>query len=1193
MCKLWLLVGVFLLFLLPATIFGQATSNKGKDFYLPYSAHVDGKTSRMNLILSADYKTNYKISVGNTVVASGTINANSSAPIVIDPNSINVYIESSEVVESNMAVHVETDMQISLYCIIYNNNRTGGTMVIPTTTLGKEYYVFSHENLGNKGANIYSEFSILGTVDNTLINIVPKQTSRTGGHTAGVPFSITLNKGQIYQYQAVDDLSGTYISSDGDCKPIAVFSGNSWVAFCESGNSRTPSGGDNLYQQLFPVSAWGKNFVTSPFFNTLHGNTDAFRIIVAEDNTYVTVNGSTTSANGTTLTNPYKKGSIINFYSTGPNVISSDRSIALAHYQTSQTCNPSNTGANANAPFPGDPEITVLNPVEQTLNDITVFSDIKSFLGTKTNINKYFINVVIKTAEVASFKLDGTAYSSSFVPIANSDYSYAVIDVTGLQAQHRLTASGGFSAIAYGYGVVESYAYLAGANVQSYTFQATDLAENTITSGCAGDGFKVKINLTGEATELIWNLDGANTIKQTNPVAIPTTKDGLQFYTYNFPDEIDIHKAGDYNFSVQVTYKNANNCGNMETISSGFIIYEKPDATFNVSERVCLGNSVTPVIVNGSTNAPVTKWKWQFDDEVIETESPTYTFKTIGSHIIKLSVSNSGGCWSDVIEKKVEVYPVSQSKFDAPAIGCVNAPVTFTDQSTVDNSVNTSSISFWKWDFNDGTNPETRTDSKPFTHVFTKIGAYTVKLYTTSSAGCSGTIYEKRIDITAIPTADFTLPDVCSSDGLTTFVNISVDASYGAGTFTYKWDFGDPASGANTSTERDGKHQYVNPGPYEVKLTIINSNGCENTSTKSFIVNGRVDKAEFMVLNIDNLCSNNDVVLRSGFTALVGKVVKLEIYKDYTATGVNTITKTVMYPNQTDEIHLTYDAFGGNQVQKHTIRIVGYTGDNSVCTKEAIQEITLKPVPRILFNDMASVCENDGSVMFTYANETSGIIGKGIYTSDGKGMAEDGLYNPKVAGPGSHMITYTFKADNGCENAVTKTVEVYESPVTDAGEIIYILAGGQLPLPATAEGKNLTYSWSPALGLNRTDVLNPVAAPEKDTEYTLTVTTQPDGCMATSSVMVKVLQSINPPNAFTPNGDGVNDVWLIKYLESYPLATVEIFNRNGNKVFSSNGYQTPFDGNYQNEPLPVGVYYYIINPRNGRKTVTGPLTIIR
>jgi len=130
------------------------------------------------------------------------------------------------------------------------------------------------------------------------------------------------------------------------------------------------------------------------------------------------------------------------------------------------------------------------------------------------------------------------------------------------------------------------------------------------------------------------------------------------------------------------------------------------------------------------------------------------------------------------------------------------------------------------------------------------------------------------------------------------------------------------------------------------------------------------------------------------------------------------------------------------------------------------------------------------------------------------------------------------------------------------------------------------------VGLDHDNILNPVAFPEKDTDYSLLVTTA-EGCTVTTLITVKVLQALVPPNSFTPNGDGFNDFWTVKYLESYPNATIEVFNRNGTRVFFSNGYKVPFDGNFKNEPLPVGVYYYIINPRNGRKTVTGPLTIIR
>ncbi|TCD08249.1 T9SS type B sorting domain-containing protein [Pedobacter frigidisoli] len=1186
MTRVGLLVCVISFFVFPSLVSAQSASNKGKDFYLPYAAHVDALTSQMTLILSADFQTDYKISVGNTVIATGSIAPNTSHQEVINPNTGN-YIGSSESIETNKAIRVETTKAISLYSIISHSARTGGTMVIPVNTLGKDYYVFSHENGGPNGSNVYSQFTILATKDGTKVNITPKQSSRTTNHLAGVTFTISLNAGDIYQYQSVSDLTGSYITSTGDCQPIAVFSGNTWASFCESGSSRSPSGGDNLFQQLFPISAWGKNFVTSPFYNTLHGNTDAFRIIVAEDNTTITVNGSTTDANGSLLANPYPKGAVINFFSTGPNVVSSDRPIALAHYQTSQTCNLNNSGTNVNVyQFPGDPEITMLNPVEQTLNDITVFSNIKS-IGVTTDIVKYYINVVIKTEDVASFKLDGIAYSSSFNVISGSSYSCAVIDVTNLQAQHRLTAAGGFSAIAYGYGRVESYAYLAGANVQSYTFQTTDLAENLITSGCEGQGFKLKINLTGEASQLIWNLGGANVVTQDAPVATPTIKDGIEYYTYSYPVDIDIAAPGDYTFNVKITYKNTTNCGNTEEINSGFTIYEKPNADFNAPSKICFGSSVSPVLKSTNANVGITKWKWEFDDEIIEEESPTYTFNKLGEHTIKLSVSNQGGCWSDVVTNKIMVNPVPVADFKILNPTCVLSDLQFSDQSTVTSP---STVTKWEW-FSDDVLFST---IKNPTHNYSLPGSYKIKLIITTAEGCTSEVI-KSIVVRDLPKADFILPDVCSNDGVATFVNTSIDAVDGDGTLTYKWNFGDPTGTAssNVSADKDGKHQYVNPGPYTVTLTVTNLNGCEFTTTKNFIVNGRVDKAEFKVHNPENLCSNNDVIITSGFTALIGKIVKLEIYKDYNLDGTNTIYKTVMYPNNVDDIALTYASFGGNTDKKFTIRIVGYTGDNAVCTKEALQEITLKPVPQLSFNDLTSICENDGTVEFTNASETSGIIGKGEYSTEGKGLAVDGLFNPKVAGIGFHNITYTYKAENGCESSITKTIEVYESPIADAGQTLYILAGGQITIPAIAEGSNLKYQWLPAVGLDKVNVLNPLAAPEKDTEYTLNVTTQPDGCIATTKVLIKVLEALNPPNTFTPNGDNINDTWIIKYLESYPNATVEVFNRNGNRVFFSNAYKIPFDGNYQNEPLPVGVYYYIINPRNGRKSVTGPLTIIR
>ncbi|WP_107829102.1 gliding motility-associated C-terminal domain-containing protein [Mucilaginibacter yixingensis] len=82
-------------------------------------------------------------------------------------------------------------------------------------------------------------------------------------------------------------------------------------------------------------------------------------------------------------------------------------------------------------------------------------------------------------------------------------------------------------------------------------------------------------------------------------------------------------------------------------------------------------------------------------------------------------------------------------------------------------------------------------------------------------------------------------------------------------------------------------------------------------------------------------------------------------------------------------------------------------------------------------------------------------------------------------------------------------------------------------------------------------------------------------------------------NAFTPNGDGVNDTWAIKGAEAYPNGTVQVFTRGGDKIFESKGYAHPFDGSYNGQPLPSGTYYYIINFNTSCGLLSGSLTIIR
>ncbi|WP_343522098.1 PKD domain-containing protein [Pedobacter sp.] len=1184
MSRHWLLVLFFLLFARPFS-FAQNTSNKGKDFYVPYAGHIDGNNSRLTLFLSADQATDYKIYVGSTLVSpvGATIPANTCVPFVINPNAYPVLMGSSNLIESNKAINVVTSKAISLYSIISNNARTGGTLVLPTNTLGQEYYAFSYENHGNQQG--FSQFTIVATADNTDIEITPKQNERSGARAANTTFTIKLNKGDIYQYQSVGDLTGSHIKAL-NCNPIAVFSGNTWAAFCDGGNGRNPSGGDNLYQQVFPVAAWGKNFVTAPFYNSLHGNTDIVRIIVAEDNTILTVNGSTNVANGMPLDNPYKKNAVVTFFSTTANVISGSKPISVAQYQTSQTCNPNNSAdTRQGGQYLGDPEITVLNPVEQTLNNITVFSDLRS-VGVPTQISKYYLNVIIKTVDISSFRLDGNPVSN-FTAIDNT-FSYAVIDVTNTQPQHRLSAAGGFSAISYGYGSVESYAYLAGANIQNFTFQPTSaVTGQSITSGCLGEPISLTINLPYRATKLDWEIQGAASFIDNSPVPINTftrPNDNNTYFTYKYPNELNYPNPGDYQFKVIATKPNADNCGNTEELIIDFSVDNQPTAVFELPATGCQSNGVqfTDKSVSNSNSRSITQWLWDFGDGKTSSEQhPVHIYDRPGTYQVVLTATTDSKCSETSSAFPILIHPQPLSDFDVKGL-CVGKPVILNERSTIENP---GTIVKWTWNFGDGSAPVT---GQHPVHQYSTTGSYTVTLITESDKGCVSEIKSKTITIINPQLADFILPDFCLQDGVARFKNTSRNADGSTTGLTAQWTYNYGGNIVATSTDFDGSFSPTATGDYTVALIVKNGDECEMSKTLTFTVNGAVKNADFDIVKND-VCADAQIIIKNTSTTFAGKITKIEIYRD--TENETSVYKTIPYPDDS-EIEILYNTFGGTNNRSFNVRLVAYSGES--CFKSVDKRVTLKPVPQLVFDDMPAVCEADGTVLITQAKqktEQEVTGGGGEYAGDG--IKADGTFNPKIAGVGTHTITYTFKGDNDCSSSISKTIEVYASPVANAGTLIYLLAGGQVEIPATAEGTNLKYNWSPAIGLSNTGILNPIASPENDTEYTLTATTQPNGCSATSKVLVKVLQALNPPNTFTPNGDNVNDTWNIKYLDSYPNATVEIFNRNGLKVFSSKGYKVPFDGTYQNEPLPTGVYYYIINPQNGRKTITGPLTIIR
>jgi gliding motility-associated-like protein len=170
-------------------------------------------------------------------------------------------------------------------------------------------------------------------------------------------------------------------------------------------------------------------------------------------------------------------------------------------------------------------------------------------------------------------------------------------------------------------------------------------------------------------------------------------------------------------------------------------------------------------------------------------------------------------------------------------------------------------------------------------------------------------------------------------------------------------------------------------------------------------------------------------------------------------------------------------------------------------------------------------------------------------------------------------------------NAINKSPVSFQSNVS-------IPVGGAVLLNPVVNGDIVSYQWSPALGLSNDTIANPLAGPVITTTYNLQVTTN-GGCAGNAQITVNVIKALSIPNAFTPNGDGINDDWHIENITQYPASTIAIYNRNGRLIFYSVGYSKPWNGTYNNALLPVGPYYYVIDLKNGSSKIAGEVTIIR
>jgi gliding motility-associated-like protein len=189
-----------------------------------------------------------------------------------------------------------------------------------------------------------------------------------------------------------------------------------------------------------------------------------------------------------------------------------------------------------------------------------------------------------------------------------------------------------------------------------------------------------------------------------------------------------------------------------------------------------------------------------------------------------------------------------------------------------------------------------------------------------------------------------------------------------------------------------------------------------------------------------------------------------------------------------------------------------------------------------------------------------------------------GWYNVEVTDDHLCLTTATFFIDQPEEIIIKGTITEPTCRDNEDGTISIYVTGG---IPG------YDYIWS---NNEITETIYDLAPGT----YTIEVYDQ-HNCLKTDTFTVNpsIIDCINPPTAFTPDNDGINDTWVLDNINNYPNAIVQVYNKWGNLLYeTTNGSYTPWDGYYEGRRLPSATYYYIINLNNGDAPYTGPVTIV-
>lgn len=1128
----------------------------------------------------------------------------------------------------NYGIKIEADTLITVvYEVVSTGNNPETYSLKGINGLGTEF-VAPFQTTWNNGSYApiqpKSMINIVATENATTVWITPK--TNVVGHPASVTYSITLNAGQVYTVEnlsqatstAGNNLGGTIIVSN---KPIAVTVSDDSVWNSAGGGCR-----DLMGDQLVPVDVIGNEYIVNRGNMNL-ASTEGIYIVATQNFTQVTI----INASGTT-TQLLNQGDTWSYFIVDPlSYIQSDKPVYVLQA--------SGFGCELGE--------AILPPINCAGSSQVSFN--------RTNSQTFILNILCPTTAINDFVLNGSATlvpgsAFSLVPGTGGFWSgaqitFSVADIA-VGTANLLTNSSDFFAM----GVINGgsttgcyYHYMSSFIRRVFTDAGTD------TTLCNGDPFvELTGTVSGATTTGVWSvLDGTGSFMNPTDLTtqyLPTTSDYTQgSLTFVLTSTGNCNPVSDtlkvsfiqapiatagadntfcknnvgaipINGGVQFAstgiwsggnggaFGNSNNLSTdytpspaelaadsvalyLNTAGSFFacpsdidtlVIYfsPAPNVIAGPDQTIC---SSTPIAsLNGTINGPTTTGIWQTvgagayspsESNLITDYLISGSDIALGSFYMVLTSTNNLDCLEEKDSLLITIVPEPTIAITSQDSICANN-LLIAFEGTVTNGFGT------QWStggFGTIADPSNLSTTYTVSTLDTVNGF--IDVYLTTVGVCNSIQDSMRITFVAPPDIDagidqqFCQNSTIQLNGSITGPNpAGLWATLGTGTFN--------PGNAFLQTLYFPSAADVANGGVTLILSANNTFGCASDNDTVFMSFIEIPTANF---SLSNVCQEENATFNDLSTTPVGSIT--DWIWDFGDAGTS-IAQTPIH---------TYSSSGTFEVELVVLSSNG-------CSDTIVQAITIHPLPVPLFTN-TSACEmND--IFFTDASTiSSGSIVSWLYDFYSFGSSTDQITQFAFDEPGVYPVSFTVTSDLGCVANTVQNVTVISSPTADFSmNPNPALALQEVVFTDQSVGNQIS-DWYWNFGDGEGDnIQNTLHGYELGGVYYVTLTvTDANNCKDTITKVISVALLPVLPTGFSPNGDGENDVFIIR---GGPFKTVDfkVYNNWGQLIFETNDGNEGWDGTFRGESSSLGVYTwtFVVEMGNGQIVKkSGDVTLIR